>query len=309
MKYIFIINEIAGNRKNRELVPNIESACKKRNIEYEIRYITEEKDAASIASEYKKEKNVIYVVGGDGTITKTLPGIIGTENKLAIIPSGSGNDTYRTIRKLPKGENRIDLAKINDTYFINVACLGIDAEVANNIDGLRDTIIPAKHLYNANILYTFIKFKFKKMKMKTSIKNIESEYTILSICNGSYYGGGFKIAPKSQLTDGLLDIYYAEKMPKFKMIPLILKLKKGRHEGKRRIHKFRTNHIEIELEENVTFNVDGERLNGNKFVIDVVPNAIMVYQDNEFVDEVLNKDARLQSEGINGNKEELQQIV
>lgn len=288
MKYIFIINEIAGSRKNRELEPNIKNACEKRKIEYEIRYISEEKDAACIAREYEKEENIIYVVGGDGTIGKTLPGIIGTKNKLAIIPSGSRNDTYRTISKLQKGKNKIDLAKINDTYFINTACLGIDAEVANNIDGLRNTIVPTKHLYNASILYTFIKFKFKKMKVETNIKNIDAEYTILSICNGSYYGGGFKIAPKSQLTDGLLDIYYAEKMPKFKMIPLILKLKKGRHEGKRRVHKYRTNHIEIKLEENVTFNVDGEKLTGNKFIIDVIPNAITVYQDNEFVNEILN---------------------
>lgn len=289
MKNVFIINELAGNRKNRELVPNIEEACKKRGVEYEIKYISEEKNAASIAREYEKEKNIIYVVGGDGTITKTLPGMIGTENKLAIIPVGSGNDTYRTISKLPKGENRIDLAKINDTYFINIACLGIDAEVANNIDKLRNTIIPVKHLYNISILYTFIKFKFKKMKLKTKIKNIEAEYSILSICNGSYYGGGFKIAPKSQLTDGLLDIYYAEKMSKLKMIPLLLKVKKGSHEGKRKIHKFRTNHIEIELEENLTFNVDGEKLEGNQFVIDVIPNAITVYQDNEFVNDILNK--------------------
>lgn len=226
MKYIFIINEIAGNKKNRQLVPNIENACIRRKIEYEIRYISEEKNATSIAREYEKEENIIYIVGGDGTITKALSGIVGTRNKLAIIPAGSGNDTYRTISKLPKGYNKIDLGKINDAYFINVACLGIDAEVANNIDELRNTIIPTKHLYNASILYTFIKFKFKNMKLKTNIKNIESEYSILSICNGSYYGGGFNIAPKSQLTDGLLDIYYAEKMPKLSMIPLLLKLKK-----------------------------------------------------------------------------------
>ena len=123
--------------------------------------------------------------------------------------------------------------------------------------------------------------------MKTKIKNIEDEYTILSICNGSYYGGGFNIAPKSTLTDGLLDIYYAEEMPKIKMIPLILKLKKGKHEGKRRVHKFRTNHVELELEEEITFNVDGEKLTGNKFIIDVIPNAITLINDNEFVEEIL----------------------
>ena len=288
MKYIFIMNELAGKGKCKTLVPNIEKVCKERNLEYEIRYITKEQSGVSIARGYQDEENIIYAVGGDGTLTKILAGIVGSKNKLGIIPAGSGNDTYKTVKTLPKGENLIDLGKINDTYFINTACIGLDAEVANNIDVLRNTIIPASQLYHASIIYTFIKYKFKKIQIKMPVKKIEANYTILSICNGSYYGGGFKIAPKSKLTDGLLDIYYAEKMPKISMIPLILKLKKGKHEGKRKVHKYRTNHIEIDLEETITFNVDGEKLTDNKFVIDVIPKAITVFNDNEFVDMVLS---------------------
>ena len=287
MKYIFIANETAGRGKCKKVLPNIEEACKKRNIEYEIRYITKEKSGYDIALEYKEQENVIYVVGGDGTLTITLPALLGTKNKLGIIPAGSGNDTYRTIKSMPKGDTLIDIGKINDTYFINVACTGIDAEIGNNMDKLRNTIIPTSQLYNASIVYTFVKFKHKKMKLKTNIKNIEAKYTILSICNGSYYGGGFKIAPKSRLEDGLLDIYYAEEMSRLKMIPLILKLKKGKHEGRRRVHKFRTNHVELDLEEEITFNVDGEKLTDSKFVIDVLPKAITLVNDNEFVEEIM----------------------
>lgn len=289
MKYIFIINESAGREKYKKILPNIEKSCRKRSIDFEVRYISKEKSGYDIALEYKDKEYVIYVVGGDGTLTLTLPGLVGTKNKLGIIPTGSGNDTYRTIKTMQKGESFIDLGKINDTYFINVACSGIDAEVANNIDKLRNSIIPTSQLYNASLIYTFINFKHKKIKMKTKIKNIEDEYTILSICNGSYYGGGFKIAPKSRLVDGLLDIYYAEKMPKFKMIPLVLKLKQGKHEGRRRVHKFRTNHVELELEEETTFNVDGEKLTDKKFIIDVLPKAITLFNDNDFVEEVMKK--------------------
>ena len=287
MKYIFIVNESAGRGKCKKLLPNIENACKDRNIEYEIRYISKEKSGYDIALEYKEQENVIYIVGGDGTLTITLPALIGTKNKLAVIPAGSGNDTYRTIKNMENKETQIDIGKINETYFINVACTGIDAEIGNNMDKLRNTIIPTGQLYNASIVYTFVKFKHKKMKLKTKIKDIEEKYTILSICNGSYYGGGFKIAPKSRLTDGLLDIYYVEEMAKLKMIPLILKLKKGKHEGRRKVHKFRTNHVEIELDEEVTFNVDGEKLTDKRFVIDVLPKAITLFNDNDFVEEVM----------------------
>lgn len=287
MKYIFIINKKAGRRKAEKIISNIENVCKKRNIDYEIRNISEEKNGYEIALEYKNEENIIYSVGGDGTLALILPALIGTKNKLGIIPAGSGNDTYRTVKNLEDGENLIDLGKINDRYFINVACIGIDAEVGNNMDKLRKTIIPTSQLYNFSIVYTFIKFKFNKIKIKMPIKTIESAYTILSICNGSYYGGGFKIAPKARLTDGLLDVYYAEKMSKFKMIPLILKLKNGKHEGKRRVHKYRTNHVELELEKEVIFNVDGEKYTNKKFIIDVLPKAITLYNNTEFVDEIM----------------------
>ena len=287
MKYIFIINVIAGRGRYKKILPNIERICKERNIEYEIRYISEEKDGSQIALEYKDEENVIYVVGGDGTITKSIAGIVGTKNKLGVIPSGSGNDTYRTIKMLPKGETKIDLAKINDTYFINVACTGVDAEVANNLDKLKETKIPTSQLYNASIVYTFVKFKHKRMKLHTSIKDIDSKYTILSICNGAYYGGGFNIAPKAELTDGLLDIYYGEKMSKIEMIPLLLKMKKGKHEGKRKIHKFRTDHVEIDFEEEITFNVDGEKVTNNHFTIDILPKVLNVYNDDEFVQKTI----------------------
>lgn len=66
--------------------------------------------------------------------------------------------------------------------------------------------------------------------------------------------------------------------------------------------------MEIELEENVTFNVDGEKLAGNRFVIDVIPNAITVYQDNEFVDDILNQKTNLELKQIN-DKKELQQVM
>lgn len=287
MKHIFIINSVAGRGKYTKLLPNIEKVCKEENLDYEIRYITEELSGKDIALEYKNEENVIYSVGGDGTLTRILQGIIGTKNKLGVIPSGSGNDTFRTIKMLPEGENLVDIAKINETYFINVACTGLDAEVGNNVDILREkTKIPASQLYNASIIYTFVKYKFKKIKIKTSVKEIQDSYSILSICNGGYYGGGFNIGPKSQMTDGLLDIYYVEKMPKLKIIPLLLKLKKGKHEGKRRTHKFRTNHIELEFEEKITFNIDGEKLTDNHFVIDVIPQAITIY-NNKIINKII----------------------
>lgn len=286
MKYIFIVNARAGKGTAAKIVGNINRVCTARGLDFEIRLREENKSCYDIAMEYKKKDYVLYVVGGDGTLAVTLPAIVGTKNKLGIMPAGSGNDTYRTVKNLPDGENKIDIGKVNDVYFINVACSGIDAEVGHNKEKFKNTIIPKSQVYNASIVYTFFKYKCRNVKLKTDVKSIDSKYTILSICNGAYYGGGYNIAPKSDLTDGMFDIYFAEAMPKYAMIPLILKLKNGRHEGKRRVHKYRTDHVELEFDEDVMFNVDGEKIVDSKFIIDILPKELTLYNDKELVEEI-----------------------
>ena len=72
MKYVFIINSIAGRGKYKKLLPKIENACKKRKLNYEIRYITNELTGAKIAEEYKGEENYIYVVSSKTEDTRPI---------------------------------------------------------------------------------------------------------------------------------------------------------------------------------------------------------------------------------------------
>ena len=47
------------------------------------------------------------------------------------------------------------------------------------------------------------------------------------------------------------------------------------------------NKIIIDTDELCTFNVDGEKLTGNKFIIDVLPKSITLFNDNDFVEKIL----------------------
>ena len=97
-----------------------------------------------------------------------LNGIAKSENKiLGNIPTGSGNDFERTLSQYDDGIHDFDFGIINGRHFINVACVGLDADVANNISWIRKKKwIPVSQRYNASILYTFIKYKFKKVKVQ-----------------------------------------------------------------------------------------------------------------------------------------------
>lgn len=288
MKYIFIVNPESAKGNAMKIIGNIEKVCKQEHIEYEVCYTLAQGDATRLAQSYKDDENIIYAVGGDGTLSEVLNGVIGTKNKIGIIPAGSGNDFYRTVKELAKAEIESDVGVVNGKYFLNIACVGIDAEVANNVPLMKKKNVKVKNLYTASILYTFTHFKFKKIHFKSQEKDEKGNFTILSICNGRYYGGGYNISPKASLEDNYFDVYYINKLRLPSIINLLLKLKKGKLEQDKRTNHFKTNNITVTSEEPIRFNVDGETIENTKFEIKIIPKAIKIYHNAELESKFLS---------------------
>ena len=288
MKWIFIVNKAAGNGKSKKVVNNIIKYCNNKEIDYLVHYTRCSGEATTIALKYKKEKNIIFAVGGDGTVNEVLNGIVNTKNILSVIPAGSGNDFYKTLKMYPDGMVKCDIGKINDIYFLNTVCFGIDADVANNIDYMRMRGIPANKLYIASILNTLFKFKFKKLSFKINDVDMSGEFTTLVVCNGRFYGNGFKVSPKSKIDDGLLDTYYVDKLSKGKLINLLFKLKSGLHESSPFVHKKLTKEVIVKTDKNLVANIDGEKYLSNEFKIKIVRKPIHIYNNKLLVKELLN---------------------
>lgn len=288
MKYIFIVNPESAKGNAMKIIGNIEKVCKQEHIEYEVCYTLAQGDATRLAQSYKDDENIIYAVGGDGTLSEVLNGVIGTKNKIGIIPAGSGNDFYRTVKELAKAEIESDVGVVNGKYFLNIACVGIDAEVANNVPLMKKKNVKVKNLYTASILYTFTHFKFKQIHFKSQEKDEKGNFTILSICNGRYYGGGYNISPKASLEDNYFDVYYINKLRLPSIINLLLKLKKGKLEQDKRTNHFKTNNITVTTEEPIRFNVDGETIENTKFEIKIIPKAIKIYHNAELESKFLS---------------------
>ena len=288
MKYIFIVNPESAKGNAMKIIGNIEKVCKQEHIEYEVCYTLAQGDATRLAQSYKDEENIIYAVGGDGTLSEVLNGVVGTKNKIGIIPAGSGNDFYRTVKELAKAEIESDVGVVNGKYFLNIACVGIDAEVANNVPLMKKKNVKVKNLYTASILYTFTHFKFKQIHFKSQEKDEKGNFTILSICNGRYYGGGYNISPKASLEDNYFDVYYINKLRLPSIINLLLKLKKGKLEQDKRTNHFKTDNITVTSEEPIRFNVDGETIENTKFEIKIIPKAIKIYHNAELESKFLS---------------------
>lgn len=287
MKYIFIINPTAGRGRALAASDKIRKVCEEKNIKYEIHFTKEKGDAIKIAKKYRFSKNIIFSVGGDGTLNEVVNGMVGSKNALGVIPCGSGNDFYRTLEKMEDGMHLIDVGKINKKYFINVASIGIDAEIGENANIMKKIKIPKTQIYNASIVYTFFKYKFKDIDFEIDNTVGNEKCTILTVCNGTMYGGGYKIAPEASLCDGYFDVYFIKKISKGIIPFLISKLKKGTHGEEKCVKKFKANKIKFKCDTPLICGIDGETIIDNKFKIKVLEKELLIYNDKEFVKKIM----------------------
>lgn len=287
MKRIFIVNPNSGGGKALKVVENIKKICEEDNLEYEIFFTDGPNDATKIAKKFRFSSNIIYSVGGDGTLNEVVNGIVGTKNMLGIIPCGSGNDFYKTLEKIDDELPLIDVGRVNDKYFINIVSIGIDAEVANNVSLMKKIKLPPSQIYNASIVYTFFKYRFKNIDVEIDTEKVNGKCTILTVCNGQVYGGGYKIAPSASLNDGYFDVYFVDKINK-PFIPYIISLlKKGTHESHKKVHKSKATRIKFKCRYDLICNVDGEIIVDNKFDIKLIKDAILISNDKKFVKRIL----------------------
>ncbi|MBE6146463.1 MAG: diacylglycerol kinase family lipid kinase [Firmicutes bacterium] len=287
MKYIFILNSFTLKTEVEKIKRRIEEYCTRENMEFIIEINSEEVSTESIVAKYRDQKNILLAVGGDGMVNRVLNGIAGTDNILGIIPLGSGNDFYKSVEKdLKEYYNTCDLIKINDRHFINVACFGIDADVANKKGEVTSKLIPKSQRYNASLLKTFSQYKCRNLEIEINGETLSGEYTTVAVCNGVYYGNGYKISPNSNPTNGLLDVYVVDKVNKLRMVNLILKMKEGNHLNEKEVHHYQTNKMIIKSPTSFVANIDGEELFDRRFEIEVLKNGIMLYYDKSLIDSI-----------------------
>lgn len=287
MNYIFIINSFSLKKDIDKIKNKLINACEKLNLNYEIEINSDSNPTEKIVKKYHDSHSIIVCLGGDGTINRTLNSIIGTSNVLGYVPLGTGNDFYKTNREtLKNGINEVDLIKINNKYFLNTACFGIDADIGAE-EIVHSSIIPKSQRYSLATIKNIVKFKGKQFKIYINGKEYKDDYTTIVIANGKYYGGGFMVAPSALLDDGIVEVYLAKRMPKLRMIKLFRDLKNGNHEKDKYVTKIRTTEVRIESLNETECLIDGEVLKNKKFNVKVIPKGIKIFYNENLIGELL----------------------
>ena len=286
MRYIFLVNRFSVKKDLDVVIKKVFLLAKSLGLDFEIKVNSNEFSTEDILNDYRDDENIIVSLGGDGTLNRVLNSIYGTKNILSVLPLGTGNDYVRSIvEQMHNGINKVDVVKINDKHFINLVCFGVDADIANDETFVNTKFIPRSQRYNAAILSNFINYNGRHMRLMADNMIYENDYTTIAVCNGKYYGGGYKMGPHAQINDGLLDVYLIDNMNKLSMIKAVMSVKTGKHENNPKTSFLQTHKLIIESEKPITCNYDGEKMTSNRFDIELIPSGINLYYD-----EVLQKE-------------------
>ena len=101
----------------------------------------------------------------------------------------------------------------------------------------------------------------------------------LGLANGKFSGGGFQLAPKASLDDGLLDVAAIGDFPsKLRRLMRLPQAREGKHLRLREVTYHQARQVAVSSTKELTAHIDGEpyRLPGKDFQVTVAPRALDV---------------------------------
>ena len=274
MTHLFIINPAAGSRdRTKDYSEKIEKICTERGLDYRIEVSGAPGECTRIAREAAQsgEKYRIYACGGDGTLNEVVSGAAGFDNvAVTVFSGGSGNDFVKLFsepeaffhleRLLDAEETTFDLIKCNDDFSLNICSVGLDARIGTDVANYkRLPLLSGFRAYAASTVVNVIRGIAEHYIVEVNGETIDKELTMICICNGQYYGGGFHPVPEADPTDGLLDVLLINKVSRLQVAQVIGKYKDGRYkELDKLVRHFKTDHVTVRCDGPTAINLDGE---------------------------------------------------
>jgi diacylglycerol kinase (ATP) len=303
VKYLIIVNPIAGRGYAEKVIPEIETGMQKRGLDHDLVRTERPWHAAEIAEKAARDGSydVIVTASGDGTANEVINGLMRARaagfnhSAFAVLPVGTGNDMAyglgvrgtleESIAMLASNQRkRIDIGYVQGgdypqgRYFVNGIGIGFDAVVgfvAVKIRWARGLLA-----YLIAVLQTvFIYFKAPTVEINYNDVTYSQPALMVSIMNGQRMGGGFYMAPLGDNADGCFDLCIAADTGRLRVFGLVPFFLKGTQASQPEITTGRTNKITVKaVKGRLPAHCDGETLceSGTQLTAEIVPSAIEI---------------------------------
>ena len=231
----------------------------------------------------------VIAVGGDGTVSEVVSGILGSAHQRAFcaLPCGSGNDFayalgWRSVsdviaavqRNQPE---RIDLVRVGDQVAAYGLGMGFDAEVAADAEHAPAWLrgLP-RYLWAILRILPSLQTPHLSLVIDGALV-FDGRSVLAAAMNTPTAGGGFKLAPNADPRDGLLEITVGGDLSKWQTLLILPKVIKGTHIHDPRVTVFRARHARFTWERPIHAHADGEQLPRSAvFDVECLPGALEI---------------------------------
>lgn len=250
-------------------------------------------DMIEKCKEYGRKVEVLFILGGDGTVHDTVNALADLDSRpvVGVLPGGTCNDyarmlglpqdLYQASQALVDGDERyVDIGKTKDHYFTNFWGIGLVAETSTNVDsaqknrfGVLSYFISAmKSMNEAN------PFKYKITVDGETAFNDQA--VVVLVLNGRYIGTRMVPIPDLSLNDGKFDILIV-KSSTLTSFRELLTMNSPDNKKYQELYHIQGERVEIETEEQMEIDSDGEINSSTPDSIELIPNHLkMLFHPN-----------------------------
>ncbi|CAL9405769.1 Diacylglycerol kinase [Streptomyces sp. enrichment culture] len=267
------VNPTAGRGRGARAARPAASALRAAGFSVRTVLGTDAEDALARARAAVAEgTGALIAVGGDGLANLALQAVVGTGTPLGLVAVGTGNDFARALGmplREPAAAGRmiadalkcgrvrdVDLGRVGDRWFGTVLASGFDSRV--NDRGNRMRLPAGRFKYDLAMiaeLAAFRPFPYRITLDGGGVREVEA--TLVAVGNGSSYGGGMRICPGADLTDGLLDVTVVGDCGRGTLLRVFPTVYRGTHVEHPEVTVFRAASVELAAE-GITGYADGE---------------------------------------------------
>jgi lipid kinase YegS len=282
-KALLILNgKVASNDALRAAVVGQRAAGHR----LEVRVTWEKGDAQRFVSE-ADDVELLIAGGGDGTLNEVVHGLmdlpLSARPVLGLVPLGTAND-FATGCGIPGDPEQalalcmegqavpIDIGKANEYWFINTASAGFGAEItATTSPDLKRLLGPVAYTVMGAILAINVHHYHGRLTLPD--REITGSGPVAIVGNGRQTGGGLQVAPRAFIDDGLLDVLVVRHIPATALLIAARELQQLPQDGEY-ISYWQTPWVEVQPEEVIPVNLDGEPVRFSSVRYEAVPKAI-----------------------------------
>ena len=227
----------------------------------------------------------LVVAGGDGSLACVAAPAARAGIRLAVIPTGTANDFARELEiPLELGEacriaaeggrvRRLDVGRMGERPFLNVASTGLPPAAAEHAQGLKEKLGPLAYAVGATRAGVEEDPFTCTVRCDGSEIHAGEAWQVTIACSGAF-GGGSSI--ETELSDSKLDVVVIEAGSRLKLAQHAYGLRRGGIGDQEGVTKVRCSEAEVELEGVAAWNVDGELVESGTAAFRVDSDAVEV---------------------------------